>query len=97
MFQKIANALSVEVEGTDLTKVTKLEFYVKQACQFFQYTPVVVDGTHLLVKIPYEDAMRLRPGAVSLQCALTDADGNKQAAEIVQVDVKSFLKEAGYA
>lgn len=34
MFQKIANALSVELTGTDLTKVTKLEFYVKQACQF---------------------------------------------------------------
>lgn len=97
MFQKIANALSVELTGTDLTKASNLEFYVKQACQFFRYTPVVVDETHLLVKIPYEDAMRLRPGSVSLQCALTDADGNKQAAEIVQVDVKSFLKEAGYA
>lgn len=96
MFQKIANALSVEVDGTDLTKATKIEFYVRQGCSFFQYEPTVVDETHLLVKIPYEDAMRLRPGAVSLQCALTDADGNKQAAEIVQVDVKSFLKEAGY-
>ena len=96
MFQKIANALSVELTGTDLTKVTKLEFYVKQACQFFQYAPVVVDETHLLVKIPYEDAMRLRPGSVSLQCALTDADGNKQAADIVSAPVKDLLKEAGY-
>lgn len=97
MFQKIANALSVEVEGTDLTKVTKLEFYVKQACQFFQYTPVVVDETHLLVKIPYEDAMRLQASTVRLQLALTDGDGNPMAAEIVQTDAKKFLKEAGYA
>lgn len=84
-------------DGNRSDKGDKTGIYVKQACQFFEYTPVVVDESHLLVKIPYEDAMRLRPGAVSLQCALTDADGNKQAAEIVQVDVKSFLKEAGYA
>lgn len=96
MFQKIANALSVEVEGTDLTKASNLEFYVKQACQFFQYTPVVVDETHLLVKIPYADAMRLQASTVRLQLALTDGDGNPMAAEIVQTDAKKFLKEAGY-
>lgn len=96
MFQKIANALSVEVEGTDLTKASKIEFYVKQACQFFQYTPVVVDETHLLVKIPYADAMRLQASTVRLQLALTDGDGNPMAAEIVQTDAKKFLKEAGY-
>lgn len=96
MFQKIANALSVEVEGTDLTKATKLEFYVRQACTFFQYTPTVIDETHMLVQIPYDDAMRLRPDKVHLQLALTDENGNDLAAEIVQVDVKKFLKEAGY-
>ena len=97
MFQKIANALSVEVEGTDLTKASNLEFYVRQACCFFQYTPAVVDETHLLVKIPYDDAMRLRPDKVHLQLALTDENGNPMAAEIVQESVKKFLKEAGYA
>lgn len=96
MFQKIANALSVEVEGTDLTKASNLEFYVKQACQFFQYTPVVVDERRLLVKIPYEDAMRLQASTVRLQLALTDGDGNPMAAEIVQTDAKKFLKETGY-
>lgn len=96
MFQKIANALSVEVEGTDLTKATGLEFYVRQACCFFQYTPTVVDETHLLVKIPYDDAMRLRPDKVHLQLALTDENGNPLAADIVQENVKKFLKEAGY-
>ena len=114
MFQKIANALSVEVEGTDLTKATKLEFYVRQGCSFFQYhgTDEVsvadllalstgsgayeVDETHLLVKIPYADAMRLQASTVRLQLALTDGDGNPMAAEIVQTDAKKFLKEAGY-
>lgn len=96
MFQKIANALSVEVEGTDLTKVTKPEFYVKQACNFFQYTPTVIDETHLLVKIPKEDAMRLRPGTVKLQFAATDGDGNPITVETVEKTVAEFLKEAGY-
>lgn len=86
MFQKIANALSVEVEGTDLTKATKIEFYVRQGCSFFQYEPTVVDETHLLVKIPYADAMRLQASTVRLQLALTDGDGNPMAAEIVQTD-----------
>ena len=91
MFQKIANALSVEVDGTDLTKATKLEFYVRQGCSFFQYEPTVVDETHL-----YADAMRLQASTVRLQLALTDGDGNPMAAEIVQTDAKKFLKEAGY-
>lgn len=96
MFQKIANALSVEVEGTDLTKASNLEFYVKQACQFFQYTPTVIDETHLLVKIPKEDAMRLRPGTVKMQFAATDGDGNPITVETVEKTVAEFLKEAGY-
>lgn len=96
MFQKIANALSVEIEGTDLTKVTKPEFYVKQACTFFQYTPTVIDETHLLVKIPKEDAMRLRPGTVKLQFAATDGAGNPITVETVEKTVTEFLKEAGY-
>lgn len=86
----------MEVEGTDLTKVTKPEFYVKQACNFFQYTPTVIDETHLLVKIPKEDAMRLRPGTVKLQFAATDGDGNPITVETVEKTVAEFLKEAGY-
>lgn len=86
----------MEVEGTDLTKASNLEFYVRQGCTFFQYTPEVVDETHLFVKIPYDDAMRLREGRVHLQMALTDESGNSLAAEIVQEDVKKLLKEAGY-
>ena len=96
MIQKIPNALSVEVTGVDLTKATKLEFYVRQACSWFQYTPIVVDETHLLVEIPYEDAMRLKPDKISMQLALTDGDGNARATEIVQDVAKRFLKEAGY-
>lgn len=97
MFQKIENRLSVHLNGdVDLTKAVNLEFYVKQACRTFEYTPEVVDETHCTVLIPYEDAMKLRPGDVWLQMAFTDADGNPQAADIVSQPVKELLKEAGY-
>lgn len=96
MFQKIANALSVEVEGTDLTKASNLEFYVRQGCTFFQYAPEVLDETHLLVRVPYADAMRLRPPKAKLQLALTDENGNRRATLITEVSVYYLLKEAGY-
>lgn len=97
MREKIQNALSVEVTGADLTKATKLQFWLKQGELFFEYTPQVVDQTHLLVIIPFADAMQLDPGkSARLQLALTDADGNPQAADIVSTPVKGLLKEAGY-
>lgn len=97
MRQRIANALSIEVEGADVAAASKLEFYVRQGRLFFEYAPSVVDETHLLVQIPFEDAMQLKSGqAALLQLALTDSGGNRQAADIVSVPVKDLLKEAGY-
>lgn len=43
MREKIQNALSVEVTGADLTKATKLQFWLKQGELFFEYAPRVVD------------------------------------------------------
>ncbi len=98
MFQKIENRLSVHLNGeVDLTKAVNLEFYVKQSCHTFEYTPEVVDETHCTVLIPYEDAMKLRPGNVWLQMAFTDENGNKITVRKVQQEVDEFLKEAGYA
>ena len=97
MREKIRNALSVEVTGADLTKATKLQFWVKQGELFFEYAPQVVDETHLLVIIPFADAMQLDPGrSARLQLALTDESGNPQAADIVTQPVRELLKEAGY-
>lgn len=97
MRQRIANALSIEVEGAELTGAVRLEFYVRQGCLFLQYTPQVVDDARLLVQIPYEDAMRLRAGQQALlQLAFTDADGNRQASDVVSAPVRDLLKEAGY-
>ena len=42
--------------------------------------------------------MQLDTGkSARLQLALTDGDGNPQAADIVSQPVKELLKEAGYA
>lgn len=97
MRAKIENSLSVEVTGVDLTSASKLEFYVRQGCVFWLYKPTVIDENHLLVKIPYEDAMQMKPVGALLQLALTDGDGNKQATDIVPMPVRELLKEAGYA
>lgn len=97
MRQRIENALSIEVEGAELTGAVRLEFYVRQGGAFYEYTPQVVDDTHLLVQIPFADAMQLRAGQQALlQLAFTDASGNKQASDVVSAPVRDLLKEAGY-
>lgn len=97
MRTKITNTLSIEVSGVELTQASKLEFYVRQDARFYQYTPTVIDDTHLTVQIPKEDAMRLLPNKpVRLQLALTDGDGNPIATDIVQMTVQELLKETGY-
>lgn len=97
MRQKIENNLHIDVEGADLTGVTKPEFYVKQGMRvFFQYVPEILSSTELLVTIPYEDAMRLTGTTCALQLAFTDADGNPRATEPAEVSVGVLLKEMGY-
>nr|DAH37826.1 MAG TPA: hypothetical protein [Caudoviricetes sp.] len=97
MRRLIRNALQVECTGIDFTKVTKIEFYLKQGELFFQYSPTVTDATHLLVDIPKADASQLtRKADVKLQFAFTDANGVPDASDIVSVLVDDLLKEAGY-
>lgn len=97
MREKIRNSLSVEVTGAELTKAAKLQFWLRQGRKFFEYAPTVIDETHLLVVIPFADAMQLDPGcSARLQLAFTDGDGNPQASDIVTKPVRELLKEAGY-
>ena len=96
MRQKIENNLDVEVKGVDLTGCTDLEFYVKQDGLFFQYTPVVVDASNMIVTVPYEDAMKLRKTTVKVQFAFTNESGHPDSSAPVEIPVGEFLKEAGY-
>lgn len=94
--QKIENRLLIEVDGIDLTGATDIEFYVRQGKTFFEYTPQIVDASHMAVVIPKEDAMQLATVGVKLQFALTGADGNARNSDVIVMTAEEFLKEAGY-
>lgn len=97
MREKIQNALLIEITGSDLSKATKIEFWIRNGTRFLQYAPTVVDATHLLVVIPYKDAMGLDASkGVLMQAAFTDANGNPIATDIVRDTVTELLKESGY-
>ena len=96
MDRRIRNLLQITCDDLDLTTISKIEFYVKQASLFFQYTPEVRSKTEMLVDVPFEDAMQLRLGEVKLQFAYTDANGFPGKSDILEVPVEELLKEAGY-
>ena len=96
MTEKIENLIKVTCDEVDLTTITNIEFYVSQITFFETYEPIVVSPSEMVVKIPFEDAMRLTDGDVSLQFAFTDADGNHRASDIVKTNVSRLLKEDGY-
>lgn len=96
MREKIENRLKITCDDVDLTTVTNIEFYVKQARFFGQYTPSVLSAHEMAVIIPFEDAMQLRCGEAKLQFAFTDAGGTPRASDIIIMDVGDLLKEVGY-
>ena len=98
MLQKIKNTLHICVEGADLTGAKNPELYIRQGIvgMFRTYVPQILSSNEILVEIPYEDAMKLRPGTCALQLAWTDASGNPRASSPTNVSVGAFLKEAGY-
>ncbi len=96
MKQKIKNALLIECEDVDFTKITNIEYYVRQGGVGFTYAPRVLDAHSMVVIIPYEDAMQLTVTPVRMQFAFLDEDGVPHASEPVTRPVGEFLKEAGY-
>lgn len=96
MRRKIENKISVSVDGVDLTKLKHIEFYIRQCSTFFQYEPLVIDSSTMVITIPKNDADRLAMGYVELQFAFTDDEGNDDASDILSVNVKDLLKYGGY-
>lgn len=96
MRQRIENYISVTVDGVDLTTVKDPVFWVKQSSVFLEYVPEIADRGTMLVRIPKEDAMKLRNRDVEMQFALTTQDGRPLASDIVNMGVERLLKEAGY-
>lgn len=96
MREKIENTLKITCSDVDLTTLTNIEFYVKQARFFGCYTPVVISPTEMAVTIPFEDAQNLKHGKAELQFAFTDAEGKPDASDVVVMGVGDLLKEVGY-
>lgn len=96
MIQKIQNTLTIGCDEIDLTSVSQLEFYVRQGGLELVYTPEVIDEHSMMVTVPFEDALALKPSPVRMQFTFVDANGNPRASEIVQRPVGELLKEAGY-
>lgn len=96
MRQNMENRILVCVEGVDLTRLSGLEFYMRQGSRFFQYEPEVLSETRLSVTIPCKDALKLRGLPIQLQIAFTDESGRPAASEITVCSVKELLKEDGY-
>lgn len=105
MKSKIRNDLVVTVDGVDLTTISKPEFYIRQANNFFQYIPEIVDDKTMVVHIPFEDAMQLTPkknvnGLKSPPCmvqfAFTKDNGAPDYSDKLEIEVEDLLKTEGY-
>lgn len=97
MFQKIKNMVYVNVEGTELTTLTKLEFYVRQGPLNFQYVPTVINDSEMVVEVPKADADKLKfEEPVTLQFCGTAPNGFPVTCEPVKKRVNEFLKPEGY-
>lgn len=96
MREKIENRLKITCDSIDLTTLTNIEFYVRQAHFFGCYVPSVISPSEMVVVIPLNDAKKLREGEAKLQFAYTDANGNPDASNVVSLKVAELLKEVGY-
>lgn len=96
MINKIKNTIRISCSGLDLTTISDIEFYIRQAFFFRCYTPTVVSASEMFVVVPFNDCCKLRGGSAELQFAYKDTDGNPRATKIVTVSVDTLLKEDGY-
>ncbi len=96
MREKIENQLKITCDNIDLTTLSNIEFYVKQAEFFGCYVPTVISSNEMLVVVPFRDAKRLKRGKVKLQFAYTDEFGVPKASDVVTEEVNDLLKEVGY-
>lgn len=94
--EKIQNQIKVTCEDVDFTKVTDIEFYVKQLSFVGTYTPEVISEHEMAVTIPFEDARRLMRGKAKLQFAFVDENGAPRASDTIEEDVAELLKGEGY-
>lgn len=94
--QRIKNVFTITVDGAELTKARNIRIYIGQHELLLKYTAEVIDDTHILVTIPYEDAMKLKPHDVCIQLVFTDNNNNVIKLEQQHVPTGAFLDKEGY-
>mgnify|MGYP006991655040 CR=1 FL=1 len=94
--RNILQIIPKDKTAIDFTKISRIEVYLRQGALFRQYTPTVVDAETMIVEIPFEDAMQLTPGRVTLQFAYTDEHGEPQNSRERVVPVGNLIKQEGY-
>lgn len=102
MLQRIESYISISVKErglgnrVDLSKATNILFGLRQQYGVYLEFPGRYEDGKVIVKIPYEDAMRLTTSPTKGQLYWTDENGNKKATVPAPVHVDELLREAGY-
>ena len=101
MFQRMRGAVSITVDGIDLTKVTDIEVELIQEDtgveMLFTGGEVVITGeTALTVTIPKDVAMALEVSPLRGQVMFTRDTGLPDATKPFTGPVSELIKESGY-
>lgn len=101
MRQRMRNAITVKVDGMNLTTCTDIHVYVAQNGITYDYSGTAIsiddaDTSLLKVVIPKSDAMNFKVGEAEVQIALTDASGSPRSHNPIRVKMGKLLKGEGY-
>ena len=101
MLQKIESTLLLTVKNTDGTlvdfsKASNILFSLRQQYGTYLELPGLWAEGKLLVKVPYEDAMKLTTSSTKAQLYWTDEYNHKHATTAREISVEELIREAGY-
>ena len=101
MFQRMRGAVSITVDGIDLTKVTDIEVELIQEdtgveMLFTGEDVAIADSGTLQVVIPKDTAMALEVAPLRGQIMFTRDNGFPDATKPFTVPVSELIKEEGY-
>lgn len=101
MLQRIESLLSLTVKNSDGTlvdfsKASSILFSIRQQHGIYLEFPGLLVEGKLLVKVPYEDAMKLTTSPTKAQLYWTDEYNHKHATTACEIPVDELIREAGY-
>lgn len=101
MLQRIESNLLLTVKdsnGTpvDFSKASNILFSLRQQHGIYLEFPAILVEEKLLVKVPYEDAMKLTTSSAKAQLYWTDEYNHKHATTTCDISVDELIREVGY-